>query len=100
MESNQYGEEYFSPIVGDCISLCQDIGILLRSQYADGMWASGLAVLERFEDTITRREGIDETLAFLSILKIEPSNCRESILALALKMMLNTRLDDIEYEGL
>ena len=96
MESNQYGEEYFSPIVDDYISLCQDTGILLRSQYADGMWASGLAVLERLEDTITRREGIDETPSFLSILKIEPSKCRESILALALKMMLDNRLDDIE----
>ena len=41
--------------------------------------------MEQFEDTVTRREGIPETIAYIRILKIDPTSCRDSILALALK---------------
>ena len=96
----QDGEEFFAPFVDDCISLCQDISSLCGSRYTDGIWASGLSVLQRFEETITKREGIQATMEFMRVLRIEPTTSKQDILTLALKMLLNNRLDYIEYNCL
>jgi len=90
------GEEFCSSLVDDCISLCQDIGSLLCSRFADGIWASGLAVLKHFEDSITRREGLTETINYMKILNIEPTEDKEDIIRIVLNFFLNNRLDNTE----
>lgn len=87
-------EEYYSDFVDDCIALCSDIDQLSRSQHTVGIYACGLSVMERFEHTITKREGIQATLDYMKYLGIESDGMKCGVLTLALKMLLNNRCTD------
>ena len=93
------GDECHSPLVDDCISLCEDLQRLQQSRHACGVWASGLAVVDRFEGSITAREGLAATLDFLTTLDIKPNHDKENILSLALKMLINNRIDTQSDHG-
>ena len=93
------GDECYSPLVDDCISLCEDLQRLQQSRHACGAWASGLAVVDRFEGSITAREGLAATLDFLTTFDIKPNHDKENILSLALKMLINNRIDTQSDHG-
>ena len=57
--------------------------------------------MDRFEESITAREGLAVTLDFMKILGIMPNAGKTNILTLALQMMINNRIDtDCDHGGL
>jgi hypothetical protein len=93
----QCEEEYASDLVDDVIHLCENIGDLMQSDHAEGIWSNGHAVIEHYMATFGNREGEQAVHDFLCTLHIDPTNERKSALSLALCMVMNNKIEKYKH---
>ena len=97
-EDDEVEEFPFSMVIEEAVAFCGSIKALMCSSYSSGPWTTIMAVQDFFWESFGKLEGEDSVIRHMQELGIALGPSTRPILEIALKILVNGRCDDTDYE--
>ena len=82
----------------EAVALCDNVQCLMRSEHTIGPWTTSMAAHDLFWEAIGKHEDEDAVVQHMHQLGIASDQDTRPILEIALKILVDSRCDNSDYE--